>query len=94
MCKEFIVNKKKLIHTLISNTPIAYIIMDDRNRIHYVNDSFLKLRGLEWDKTIGELCYNISNGGTHCPYCAISQSMETGCKTMQFLYIVTSAQVP
>ena len=82
MCEDFIIDKKKLIYMLISNTPIAYIIMDDRNRIHYVNDSFLKLRGLEWDKTVGELCYNISNGGKHCPYCAISQAMETGCKTM------------
>ena len=63
------IDKGKLVNALIENTPIAYIIMDNLNRIHYVNDSFLKLRGLEWDKTVGELCYNISNGGTHCKYC-------------------------
>lgn len=63
MSKDILIDKQKLIRTLIDNTPIAYIIMDDTNRIHYVNESFLKLRGLEWDKTVGELCYNISNGG-------------------------------
>lgn len=82
MSDELIIDKRKLIDTLINNTPIAYIIMDNLNRIHFVNDSFLKLRNLERDKTVGELCYNISNGGKHCPYCAISQAMETGCKTM------------
>ena len=82
MGDERIKDKRKLVKALIENTPIAYIIMDNLNRIHYVNDSFLKLRGLEWDKTVGELCYNISNGGKHCQYCSISQAMETGCKTM------------
>ena len=82
MGKERHIDKQKLIHALINNTPIAYIIMDNRNRIHFVNESFLKLRGLQWDKTVGELCYNISNGGKHCKYCSISRAMETGCKTM------------
>lgn len=82
MRDELTINKNKLVNMLIENTPIAYIIMDDLNRIHYVNDSFLKLRGLEWDKTVGELCYNISNGGKHCQYCSISRAMESGCKTM------------
>lgn len=82
MSIEPTMDKRKLVDALINNTPIAYIIMDDLNRIHYVNDSFLKLRGLEWDKTVGELCYNISNGGKHCKYCSISLAMETGCKTM------------
>ena len=79
MRDEFIIDKRKLVDALINNTPIAYIIMDDLNRIHFVNESFLKLRGLEWDKTVGELCYNISNGGKHCEYCSISRAMETGC---------------
>ncbi|MGN0374917.1 MAG: HD domain-containing phosphohydrolase [Butyrivibrio sp.] len=82
MGNELIINRKELVDALINNTPIAYIIMDDLNRIHFVNDSFLKLRGLERDKTVGEVCYNISNGGNHCQYCAISQAMENGCKTM------------
>lgn len=76
------IDKQHLINMLINNTPIAYIIMDESNRIHYVNDSFLKLRNLEKDKTIGELCYNISNGGKHCQYCSISQAMKSGSKTM------------
>ena len=52
MSIEPTMDKRKLVDALINNTPIAYIIMDDLNRIHYVNDSFLKLRGLEWDKTV------------------------------------------
>lgn len=82
MSDDIIIDKQKLISMLINNTPIAYIIMDDTNRIHYVNESFLNLRGLEWDKTVGELCYNISNGGKHCEYCSISEAMRTGGKTM------------
>ena len=35
-----------LVKMLINQTPIAYIIMDDNNRIHFVNESFLKLREL------------------------------------------------
>ncbi len=69
---------RTLIHTLIERTPIAYIIMDDQYRIHYVNDSFLKLRRLEREKTIGEVCYNISNAGNQCAYCAVEQALETG----------------
>lgn len=69
---------KSSIHTLIEQTPIAYIIMDDQYRIHYVNDSFLKLRKLDKDKTIGEVCYNISNAGKPCPYCAVRQALSTG----------------
>lgn len=82
MSDDITIDRQKLISMLINNTPIAYIIMDDTNRIHYVNESFLKLRGLEWDKTVGEICYNISNGGKHCEYCSISEAMETGSKTM------------
>ena len=69
---------RALIHTLIEKTPVAYIIMDDQYRIHYVNDSFLKLRRLDKEKTIGEICYNISNAGNHCTYCAVEQALETG----------------
>lgn len=82
MENNFILNKKDLTKALINNTPIAYIIMDEFNRIHFVNDSFLKLRNLERDKTIGEVCYNISNGGKHCKYCSVSDAMECGHKTM------------
>lgn len=71
---------KELVHTLIEQTPVAYIIMDDRFRIHYVNESFLKLRNLDKDTTIGEKCYNISNGGKQCLYCSIANALRTGKK--------------
>lgn len=67
MGDNLIMDKNELVKMLINQTPIAYIIMDENNRIHFVNESFLKLRGLEWDKTVGELCYNISNGGEALP---------------------------
>lgn len=73
---------KTLIHTLIEQTPVAYILMDDQYRIHYVNESFLKLRKLDKDKTIGEVCYNISNGGKHCTYCSIERALQTGEKAL------------
>ncbi|MGN0483541.1 MAG: HD domain-containing phosphohydrolase [Lachnospiraceae bacterium] len=73
---------KTLIHTLIEQTPIAYIIMDDQFRIHYVNESFLTLRKLNKDTTIGETCYNISNGGKPCVYCSVARALETGEKAL------------
>ncbi len=65
----------QLIKTFVENTPIAYIILDENRRIHYINQSFLKLRNLDREKTIGELCYNISNGGVPCPQCAVENSI-------------------
>lgn len=73
---------KTLVHMLIEQTPIAYIIMDDQYRIHYANESFLKLRNLSKDATIGEKCYNISNGGEMCRYCAIERALRTGEKEL------------
>ncbi len=71
-----------LIRRLIDNTPIAYIILDDQFRIHYINDFFLKLRNLDMETTMGEVCYNISNGGSMCNLCAVAQALKTGEKTM------------
>ncbi len=70
----------KLIRTLIDNTPVAYIILDDQYRIHYINENFLKLRNLSPEATIGEICYNISNGGVHCRQCAVERALATGRK--------------
>ena len=72
--------RSELVKILIDNTPIAYIIMDDQYRIHYINDNFLKLRKLDWSSTMGEICYNISNGGVPCKQCAVAQSLQTGQK--------------
>ena len=69
-----------LIRLLIDNSPVAYIILDDQYRIHYINDSFLKLRKLELASTLGKVCYDISNGGKHCRQCAVEQALKTGQK--------------
>ena len=74
------ISKSDLIRLLIDNTPVAYIILDDEYRIHYINESFLKLRKLDPDKTMGEVCYNISNAGIHCEKCAVEEALRTGKK--------------
>ncbi len=68
---------RELVRTLIDNTPVAYIILDDQYRIHYINQNFLDLRMLDKDKTIGEVCYNISNAGIHCRQCAVEKALKT-----------------
>ncbi len=73
-------SKSELVKMLIDNTPIAYIILDRNYRIHYINESFAKLRKLDMDVTIGDRCYNISNGGVRCQNCAVAQALETGKK--------------
>ncbi len=68
----------RLIRTLIDNTPVAYIILDKDYRIYYINDNFLKLRKLDPELTLGELCYNISNKGVPCRQCAVKKALQTG----------------
>ena len=75
--------KVELVRTLIDNTPIAYVILDDRYRIHYMNESFMKLRNLDPATTIGNICFNISNNGVHCANCAVEKALVTG--KMEFL---------
>ena len=72
--------RSELIRLLIDNTPVAYIILDDQYRIHYINDSFLKLRKLDPETTLGKVCYDISNNGKHCRQCAVEQALKTGQK--------------
>ncbi len=69
-----------LIRMFIDNTPIAYIILDKDYRIHYINESFAKLRGLDTTAVIGDKCYNISNGGVRCKNCAVAKALENGQK--------------
>ena len=64
--------RPELIKMFIDNTPIAYIILDKDYRIHYINESFAKLRKLDMAATLGDRCYNISNGGVRCANCARS----------------------
>ena len=74
--------KNELISMLVNYTPIAYIVLDDEYRIHFINENFLKLRKLKLESTLGELCYNISNAGTPCEKCAVAKAFCTGEKTM------------
>ncbi len=66
---------QELIGMFIENTPIAYIILDEDRRIHYINKSFLELRKLDFKSTMGEYCYNISNGGVPCDNCAVEKTI-------------------
>ncbi len=73
-------SQSQLVKMFIDNTPIAYIILDKNYRIHYINESFAKLRKLDLAATIGDKCYNISNGGTRCANCAVAEALNTGRK--------------
>ncbi len=74
------ISKSQLIKLLVENTPVAYIILDKNYRIHYINDYFLKLRQLNKDDTLGEICYNLSNAGKKCANCAVERALATGQK--------------
>lgn len=76
------ISKTELFRLLVDNTPVAYIILDDEYRIHYINENFLKLRNLDPKETLGEICYNISNGGVRCQKCAVARALRTGEKAM------------
>ncbi len=73
-------SKSDLVKMFIDNTPVAYIILDKDYRIHYINQSFAKLRKLDLHATIGDKCYNISNGGVRCPNCAVAEALASGQK--------------
>ncbi len=78
-----LLNKKiELIQTFIDNTPIAYVVLDRAYRIHYINKSFVKLRKLDMSTTIGNRCYNLSNGGVRCKTCAVAKTLKTGEKSL------------
>lgn len=70
-------SQDRIVEALIHNTPIAYIVLDDQYRIHFLNDSFLELRNLSREETLGELCYNISNKGIPCAQCAVRVALES-----------------
>lgn len=68
--------KSELMKALVDNTPVAYIILDEKYRILYINDYFLKLRHLNKDQVRGNLCYNLSNGGVQCPVCVVRKALR------------------
>ncbi len=73
-----VLSKDRIIEALIHNTPIAYIILDEEYRIHFLNESFMRLRGLDKESTLGERCYNISNKGIPCNTCAVREALVSG----------------
>ncbi len=75
---DILKSKNELIKLFIDNTPIAYVILDNQYRIHYINESFAKLRNLDINKVYGDKCYNLSNGGKRCAKCAVAKSLESG----------------
>ncbi len=75
---DLLKSKNELIKLFIDNTPIAYVILDNQYRIHYINESFAKLRNLDMTKVYGDKCYNLSNGGKRCTKCAVAKSLENG----------------
>ena len=44
----------ELVKTLIDNTPVAYIVLDEDYRIQYINEKFLNENGIKV-----EYCWNI-----------------------------------
>ncbi len=72
------ISREKLVRLLIDNTPVAYVILDEEYRIHYINENFIKLRNLDPVSSMGERCYNISNGGKRCRQCAVAKAFQTG----------------
>ncbi len=75
---DILKSKNELIKLFIDNTPIAYVILDNQYRIHYINESFAKLRNLDINEVYGDKCYNLSNGGKRCDKCAVAKSLENG----------------
>lgn len=71
-------NHDELARILISHTPIGYVLLDETLRIRYVNDYYLKLRGLTKDKAVGQFCYTLANDGEVCPLCVVRSAMESG----------------
>ncbi len=70
-------SKMEFVKMLLNNTPIAYVILDREYRIHFINESFVKLRKLDPNNTIGNKCYNLSNAGVRCGNCAVAKAFIT-----------------
>ena len=71
-------SKKGLVKKLVHNTPVSYLIIDEDYRLQFVNAHHLQFRELSAETTIGEICYNISNGGVPCKECTVRRAFETG----------------
>ncbi len=79
---ELLRDRFDLIKMLLDNTPIAYVILDRKYRIHYANKSFALLKNLDLTSSIGDKCYNLSNEGVICSGCSVQESIHTKKKTI------------
>jgi len=70
--------KQDLLWAIIQNAPVAYIITDKSYRVKFVNNRLLRLRRLERDEILGNICYNALNGGVPCTACVVRKAMEDG----------------
>lgn len=68
----------QIAHALVDHTPIAYLILDKKLRIHFFNQFYLKIRKLADDSVLGNYCYNLTNNGVPCPDCAVRDTIDTG----------------
>ncbi|MCC8191088.1 MAG: HD domain-containing protein, partial [Planctomycetes bacterium] len=62
----------------IDNAPIAYAILDEAMRVHFVNEYFLKLRHIRRGDILGNYCYNVINEGKPCSVCSVRQALAAG----------------
>ena len=68
---------------LVDKTPVAYIILDKKLRVHFCNAYYLKLRKLQLAAVLGNFCYNLTNNGVPCRQCVVQNAVLKGEK--QFL---------
>lgn len=69
---------RKVVNTLVANTPVAYLILDRDFRIHFVNDYFIEMRHLRRADVLGNFCYNVSSRGFPCEQCAVREAIASG----------------
>jgi len=70
--------RQELLWTIIQNAPVAYVITDGSYKVRFANNHLLRLRGVGLDDVLGEVCYNVVNGGVPCPICLVKKAIETG----------------
>ncbi len=63
---------------VFSYSPAIYSIVDKHFRIQYVNDNYLKIRGLTNEDVLGAHCYDLTNNGVHCEHCVVARSIASG----------------
>ena len=70
-------SEKGLVKQMVHSTPVSYLIVDEDYRLQFANIHHLRYRGLQAETTIGEICYNVSNGGVPCKECTVRRAFDT-----------------